>query len=604
MKTYPYFFILPLLLLAAGQLQAAGPLFQFLGKPELNERQKQFERSYLSEKEVVAVHYFKVDFELFKKEELEVNLPGERPRACRRKYKSEPYGQIEAWVGAIGDEAGTAFLVPNPKSGMLTGTIYYGAKTYAIRSLAGGIQLLMEMDFSGSEGCGVSEKEEGEDSPNPRPLSPVDGNTDGFTEESGAKSADGLALSSGECRIRVLVAYTNEVDELEADPLALILNAVAQTNDAYANSGISHRIELARVYHTDFDDTGLGQGTVLNRWRINGDGFMDEVHTERTRWRADMCALITNVGTGIARVSSSYANTFSCTRRTYVSNRTFQHELGHNFTCQHDPSDYAGSSIYRGWGHPEGYFRTIMAYPQACGEDVEPCNRVNEFSGPFNWYWHAPTNAWYTTGTATNNCVLGHENNSGIIVDHEVVFNNGTYSGDYDIRAHEAVHMAANNSFGYSSNTNQFELHNNSQGSFRAGRQVVLGRGFRARRGSSFRAFIENCAALAADGEEETAISPPKPPAAEAPGQMELSVFPNPVKGEATVAYALHEAGPVSIQLFSLSGKLVREIITSGHQEAGSYQLAFNGRNLSPGTYFCRMTTNTQAQTVRVLIAQ
>ncbi|MFN0213575.1 MAG: T9SS type A sorting domain-containing protein [Saprospiraceae bacterium] len=590
--------------LPSGLSAADNPLFIFLENKKLDERQQFFARNYQAAPEVSQVWYFQTELKIFSESSFDINLPGRQSLICQQKYEKEPYGEHESWVGTIGNNEGTAFLVPNPATGLLTGTIYFGAKSYAIRSLTGGVHLLMEMDYSKSKNrCGVDGKETNIEFPIGRRLIPFDGNQDGFkTSEGSLRESENGDLLTGECRIRVLVAYTNQVAQIESDPLALILNAVDQTNDAYANSGLLHRIELARVYHTDFDDIGLEQGTVLNRWRADGDGFMDEVHTERIRWCTDLCALITNIGSGIASTTATYSNAFSCTNRTFVDNMTFQHELGHNYTCQHDPSDYGGNSIFRGYGQPDGVFRTIMAYPAACG--APDCPRVNEYSSPNNTYYHAPSNTFYITGTPTQNNVLGHVTTRETIVDYEVVPGSITYSGNYNISSYEAVHMAANSELGYSSATNQFDFHNRSQGSFRASDIVVLGQGFRALTGSSFRAYIHNCDPLNAADRNE---APAKAAISTFDGQQDqstLRVMPNPFSTATTISYSLSEASNLSLQIFNATGTLIASPVQQQWQEPGSYQQTFEAKDLPDGIYLIVLQKDGVRTAKRVVLAR
>ncbi len=603
MKNITYIAML-LVLGTAINLSAQEPLFQYIAEPQFNAEQQKFVKPVEAKRASSPVWYFKVsNFEHFKKPQITLNLPDRRSVRVVDIYEEPMAGNRSVLVGNLEGMSGSVILAPSAAQGLLTGTVFLPDKTYAIHSLTGGLFSISEFHEDDEQAeCTTKDDDHVPFLRKGRISTPIDNNLDGFQEEEMPVAAgfERAAAATGECQIRVLVAYTSTVADVVADPLGLIFNAIAQTNQAYANSGIGHRIELARVYETTFNDAGLGNADVRAAWTTNGDGQMDEVHTERNRWRADMCALIMNVGTGMAWIDTDYDRSFSVTNWSLINNRTFQHELGHNFLCRHDPNNDSNSSPFHGYGHPGGIFRTIMAYPSACGE--APCTRVNEFSGPNNLYYDAGTNQWYVTGNATQNNVRAHNENSGVIVDHETVPNVATYSGDYNIANNEAVYMAANETFGYSgAGSNQFDMFSGSDGSFRAGGSVVLGVGFRARSGSTFRAYIENCAPLAIAGQISQDRSDGANTSA-APAIGMIQVAPNPAAGLTTLTYTLPQAGTATLELLDLTGRTVYTAFQGKSQEAGTYSESVSVQTWAPGIYFCRLTTPTGAFSQRLVV--
>ncbi|MCC5787554.1 MAG: hypothetical protein JJU33_12740 [Phycisphaerales bacterium] len=197
--------------------------------------------------------------------------------------------------------------------------------------------------------------------------------------------------------IDMLIAYTPAARAAagsDADIRALIRAAVDATNDAYDPSEINTRLNLVYTHFTDYDETGGTNSNHLARIRGVNNGYMDEVHPLRNRYRADLVALITDTGgsCGVAYLSPfNAASGFSVTRWSCaVGNLTFAHEVGHNQGCAHD-ADNANSSVFTygfGWrftGTNGVLYRTVMAY--------SPGARVPRFSNPDVSFQGTPTGA-------------------------------------------------------------------------------------------------------------------------------------------------------------------------------------------------------------------
>lgn len=63
---------------------------------------------------------------------------------------------------------------------------------------------------------------------------------------------------------------------------------------------------------------------------------------------------------------------------------------------------------------------------------------------------------------------------------------------------------------------------------------------------------------------------------------------PNPVRGGATMFYALSAPGDVELVLFDAAGRRVRTLV-SAWQQAGQHAVSFGSGGLPSGTYFCRL---------------
>lgn len=205
---------------------------------------------------------------------------------------------------------------------------------------------------------------------------------------------------------------------------ATIQLAVAETNQAYANSGVNHRMALVHTAEVTYNETTDG-GTELGRLRDPGDGFMDEIHGWRNTYHADFVALIVEqmlyqsvsvCGLGyrpnaLNDVNFEYS-AFSVTARGCATgNYTFGHEVGHNMGLNHDwyaDGNQPPVPQAHGYAHPSANpserWRTVMAYNNLCAANGGSCARLLYFSNPNQTYTGAPMGV--AVGTASN-CVAG-----------------------------------------------------------------------------------------------------------------------------------------------------------------------------------------------------
>ena len=208
--------------------------------------------------------------------------------------------------------------------------------------------------------------------------------------------------------IDVLIVYTTAARISwggVAQSNSFIATAMTNFNTALINSGVTNT-NINIVYSGEIAYTESGSlNTDLPRFRDNNDGYMDEVHSLRTTYGADICALITASPTstcGLGYVNTnptnySSVNAFSATVNIcVVSNYSLAHEMGHNMGLNHDW--YVNTSSLP-CEHQHGYvnqiaieqgtsstssqrWRTIMAYNNECSDAGFSCTRINRWSNP------------------------------------------------------------------------------------------------------------------------------------------------------------------------------------------------------------------------------
>ena len=67
------------------------------------------------------------------------------------------------------------------------------------------------------------------------------------------------------------------------------------------------------------------------------------------------------------------------------------------------------------------------------------------------------------------------------------------------------------------------------------------------------------------------------------------------------IRFDLPQDSRVQLQVFDVSGQLVRELV-SGNKAAGRYQALFDAAGLSSGVYFYRLSTEHYTATKRMLL--
>ena len=216
----------------------------------------------------------------------------------------------------------------------------------------------------------------------------------------------GAAADTGDV-VDILVAYTPAARREAGNIDAFIQFAIDNTHRTYRNSNIGIRLRLVHKHQVRYFPTS-DMSLDLDFLTGPDDGFMDEVHTLRDDYGADLVVLIVKRDIesvcGIAWLPdfARFPDTdfgemgFSvigqnCETVTFY---TFAHELGHNQGADHNPWNtfpsppptfpyrHGRCNVAEGWN-------TIMSY--GWGEQG-PCNReIEYFSSPNIRYRGTPT---------------------------------------------------------------------------------------------------------------------------------------------------------------------------------------------------------------------
>jgi hypothetical protein len=201
-----------------------------------------------------------------------------------------------------------------------------------------------------------------------------------------AKAAKAKTVpSTDDVVIDVMVAYTRKAagnyTDIKRDLVDL---AIEEANESFRLSNLGHvKLRLVHAYETDYVEQGE-HFEHLYRMVDKGDGYMEEVHGLRDKYRADVVVLVVDdpAGCGLAtRVHAEADEAFAvvhheCAATSY----SIAHEIGHIIGARHDLNlDKTMTPFAYGHGFVNGTkWRDIMSYKESCNG----CPRVPVWSSP------------------------------------------------------------------------------------------------------------------------------------------------------------------------------------------------------------------------------
>jgi len=156
-----------------------------------------------------------------------------------------------------------------------------------------------------------------------------------------------------QCKLRILVLYTTAAKNAKSGIVNHIQLAIDEMNQSFVNSGVNFQVELVHIEETSYQESS-SPTLDLNRFTLNNDGQMDNIHNLKEKFSADVCVLIG----AIDSVCGKAAAIKSCEERSFcvvhwncaTGNFTFAHEIGHLIGARHDPNADPNNNPYQ-YGH-------------------------------------------------------------------------------------------------------------------------------------------------------------------------------------------------------------------------------------------------------------
>ena len=301
------------------------------------------------------------------------------------------------WRGVV-EATGAPGTIMWWPGGRMAGTLQHQGRIYSIRHLGGEMHAVVEMgeDRMPLEHAPMQQRARVDD-PNFRDdplvqqgdasaLRPKTTTVAARAPEQAEKRASaGQAASSQDVTIDVIVAYTKKAASNYTDVKRELVDlSIEEADKSFRTSGIGNvKLRLVHAYETNYVEEGAHFDHV---WRFadKGDGYMDEIHPLREKYRADVAILIVDdpKGCGLAtRVFADAEEAFAVVHHECAaSSYSVAHEIGHIIGARHDLNlDKMVTPFSYGHGYVNGTkWRDIMSYKESCGG----CPRMPVWSGP------------------------------------------------------------------------------------------------------------------------------------------------------------------------------------------------------------------------------
>ena len=323
-----------------------------------------------------------------------------------RRQSVETKSDMCTWRGVVETTGAPATLMWWP-GGKMAGTVQHEGRFYSIRPMGGEMHAVVEMsdERMPEEHAPISARLRASD-PNLRDdpvlregdaskLRPVTGGmrppSVGRTEpqqppQSPKKSAANPGAAKGEVVIDVIVAYTKKAASYYADvKRELVELAIEEANESFRMSSLGHvKLRLVHAYETNYVEDDGEHFQHVWRFADKGDGYMDEIHGLRDKYRADVAVLVVDDASGCGLATRVYADAeeafvvvhHECAATSY----SVAHEIGHIIGARHDLSmDKNMLPFAYGHGYVNGTkWRDIMSYKASCNG----CPRLPVWSNP------------------------------------------------------------------------------------------------------------------------------------------------------------------------------------------------------------------------------
>lgn len=467
-------------------------------------------------------------------------------------------------------------------NGYVYGNIHIDSLAYQIEPVNKKYALLLRRDYSGTI-CPLGEEYE-----------------DGGKAKMGYDNQEpNFSISSTNPVIDVMVVFSNQAAAATADMEALALGSIQSSNTTFSNSNAGVTFNLVHYQQVNYDDSGNSL-TDVNRLEGTSDGYIDNIHSLRDQYGADVVILMVNSTDACGRASEIGANSseaFAITVNSCsIGNYTFAHEIGHLAGARHD-NDGTGSPYAYGHGFRflPAYWRTVMGIRNYSGD---PTNRIPYWSNPDKYYggvamgsssWRDNARVWDERAAT----VAGFKSNAPDV----------SISGPSQLQQGQYGTWTASASGGTSS-TYSYEWFYRSADTNNQWYGPIDYDNSYSTQMYAFDEYLE----LRAEVGDGTSIGTqtkyvscgdctggggPLKEVAEAeevlPQQFTLSNnYPNPFNPSTQINFELPEIAEVSIKVYNIMGQQVAALVNTT-MSAGFHEVSFDAGGLSSGMYIARM---------------
>ena len=455
----------------------------------------------------------------------------------------------------------------------------------------------------------------------------------------------GAAKGQSSASIDILLLWDDDIEATygAAGLAALEIGYISYLNVSVLNGGnaeITFNVVHSEVIAYD-ENLFAEMGDDLDALRTPGDGILDEAHTLRSQYSADLVHLILpsykDDTCGIAYQSFSGSNlAFGVTGEDGCGIETFAHEIGHNMGMGHDtyvseePED-----AFQLWSH--GYvdvaneITTIMAYPNECYDNGVNCTSVPFFSDPdaiaFGFPMGIPDNP---PAKAANNFRVLEETAANRASYSELIDacvadvysgESGTSTAAQGDELSFAIAMARNSLSTGCTSDPSFAVYITGEGldTYLVARETVS-----LTETPAYQAFsgipvnpippAGTYSVLLFDDSvggyyvldlqvEITAGSGVNTEGESLPdGYRLVSAWPNPFNPRASVTFQTLGQEAVSIRVYDTLGRERAVLVDAEHRTSGEHTVSFDAAGLPSGTYLIRMQVGGQSDVMPVTL--
>lgn len=561
------------ILVLAGHITTAQNLFEYHNQaPALKADQQHYLSVIKSELATDEIYFVDVNLEVIEMQSFRVMDPyNNSGMFVSDKANILKTGSFSTYGVVTGDEIEyrSHFFL---RKGFMRGEFRVDDRLYALRPIGSGLHVVYDLGDMRSEDCSAINEDRSDSS-----VEDAVPYQDRDLDYSEAGSRGG----SPDCKVRLLCAYTNSVDNLEPDIQGYIENLVEYFNDANDNSLVPWHVELARSVEVAYNETETNEGsptwrsTDLLRLQVTNDGWLDDVPVLRDLYDADMVIMFCDVvmggsGTigGQAFEIGATANEAYAVMRYNNTSTTFPHEFAHLHGCRHhDDSNTTPFAYGHGYDNVADGWETLLS-KNSC------CNRIQNFSNPdVDWLGDATgTSAYYDNARVMEETGDDHH-------DFQAIVTNKSVWQDEIITVDEVSDFQGATTL--TNGTSEVDYRSGSTGTFRASSSVTLSPGFWARSGSDFTAGLETCANLRTandhsdDEDLQQAIG----------SSAELNAYPNPFNSSLVVTLSLSKETEYSLYISDVYGKVVKQLSTDFNYSDGKHVIRVDVQDLATGLY-------------------